>query len=61
MLQHPEIRLKEIVQKFYIVGEKDNAIRELKKMISPNDLLGKYNKKFIEDWKTKIMRVINKA
>ena len=49
------------MQKFYIVGEKENAIKELKRMVSPNDFLGKYNKKFIEDWKSKIVRVINKT
>ena len=42
------------MQKFYIVGEKDNAVRELKAMIKDSDMMGKYNRKFLEDWKSKI-------
>ena len=30
-------------------------------MLAPCQSLGNYNKKFIEDWKSKIIRVINKA
>lgn len=61
-LQYPEIRLREALTKLVaIAGEKQNGLDELKYMIEDSELMGKYNKKFCQDWGPKIKRIINKV
>lgn len=47
------------MQKFLVPGETDTALLELKEFIDQKEFLGKYNKKFIEDWKKKIQMLMN--
>lgn len=43
LIQHPEMRLKDILTKYLNHRETENSIEELKEFIVKNPLLGKYN------------------
>ena len=43
-----------------VAGEKENGLEDLKMMFTERDLMGKYNRKFLKDYHSKIIKIINK-
>lgn len=58
LLQHPEMRLKDILTKSLNHGEMENGLLELSEFINDNPLLGKYNERFHENYKPKIANLL---
>jgi hypothetical protein len=46
LIQHPEMRLKDILTKYLNHGETEISLLELNEFIADNALLGKYNERF---------------
>lgn len=58
LLQHPELRLKDLLTKYHQHGEAESANDELKQFIAANSLLGKYNQRFNESNRAKINNLL---
>lgn len=58
LLQHPELRLKDLLTKYHQHGEAEAANDELRQFIAPNPLLGKYNQRFNEGNRAKIAHLL---
>jgi hypothetical protein len=59
LIQHPEMRLKDILTKYLNHRETENSLQELTEFIADNPLLGKYNERFHENYKAKITNLLD--
>ena len=59
LVQHPEMRLKDILTRYRTHGEVEDAMIELEEFTAHNPYMGKYNMRFYENYRNKIEKIID--